>query len=133
MTIAMNYSPETIQLIEELIDNSYHDQDMYDFIEQYGENNFRSYYTDFVDIGEKYSYEAADAFIAEFSIDDISNFEDAYYGEFSWDDFVESYASDNVLYRIPEDLQCYFDMNAFSADLAYDYIENGGFIFSRNW
>lgn len=132
MTIAMNYFPETIQLIEELIENSYHDQDMYDFIEQYGENNFRSYYTDFVDIGEKYSYEAADAFIAEFSIDDISNFEDYYYGEFSWNDFVEEYVSENVMYQIPEQYQAYFDYDAFSRDLSYDYIESQGFIFNRN-
>ena len=131
MMTAANFSVETQEMIQDLIESSYAEDDMYDFINEHGESVFRSWYPDYVDLGEAYSYECVDAFIKEFGFD-FDSFKDAYMGEYTWDDFEESYVSDNILYQIPDHLQSYFDIDAFSRDLSYDYIESHGFIFNRN-
>ena len=131
MMTAANYSVETQEMIQELIECSFAEDDMYDFINEHGESEFRSWYPDYVDLGESYGYECVDAFIKEFGFD-FDNFKDAYYGEFSWDDFVEQYVDENVMYQIPEQYQAYFDYDAFSRDLSYDFIEVNGYIFNRN-
>jgi hypothetical protein len=76
----MNLKEETVDFMNQLIEQNYCDEDMYNFISEYGEDNFVKYYEKYVELGEEYVYNAVDAFIEEFSIDDLNKFEDAYMG-----------------------------------------------------
>jgi antirestriction protein len=113
---------------------SYYDADMYDFINLYGEDNFMNYYEQYVQLGENHSYDAVDAFIDEFSLDDLNYFEDAYSGEWeSFDDFAEQYFTDVYGYLVPEEIESYIDYEAFANDLAFDYVTNNNYVFNRNF
>ena len=61
----------------------------------------------------------------------ISNIEDAYYGEF--DDFTDlAYhlmEETGDLNQIPESLRYYFDFEAYGRDLSYDFFESNGYFF----
>ena len=133
MQTVTQYSAQTQEKIQELIEDNYYDQDMFEFIEEYGEDNFRKYYEEYVRFGEENCYEAVDAFVQNEGIENVEKFEDAYYGAFDWEDFVIHFADETVVYQIPRDLQMYFDYDKYGRDLAYDYIEYDGYIFDRNY
>jgi len=52
----------TVEYIKELVENNYHDGDIYEFINQYGEDALESCYEDYCELGEDYTYSAVDAF-----------------------------------------------------------------------
>ena len=70
------YSQETIDLIEELVSNSYALVDILNFINEKTEEDFRNYYETYCEIGEEYSYEAVDALINKYGLKIINYFED---------------------------------------------------------
>ena len=78
----MDLSNETVYFINELVSDNYNDEDIYEFLIKYGQDNLVKWYVTYVDLGEKYSYDAVDTFIENFSIDDLDNFEDAYFGTY---------------------------------------------------
>jgi len=41
-TVLPNLKESTVEYIKELVDNNYHDEDIYAFIEQYGEDSLES-------------------------------------------------------------------------------------------
>ena len=97
------YSQETVDVIEELIADSYALEDIVDFIDKYSEAEFRNHYQTYVENGEEYSYEAVDAFIEEFGLHSLTgdNFQDSYRGQYnSKADYADSYVRD-----------CYVDVN----------------------
>lgn len=64
-----------------------------------------------------------------------SDFENAYYGEAENEtDFAYQYCEDlGILKEIPEDLQMYFDFEAYGRDLFInDFYFNDGYVFRRN-
>lgn len=124
----------TVEFMNELMGDNYYDGDMYVFINEYGEDNFVAYYEKYVECGESVNYDAVDAFIAEFGITELDNFEDAYNGEWSsFQSFAQSFFDEIYGCQIPEHLQCYIDYDAFAKDLAYDYTMNGDYVFNRNY
>jgi antirestriction protein len=62
---------------------------------------------------------------------DISNIEDAYYGEYDdFTDFAYHLMEDTGdLEQIPESLRGYFDYEKFGRDLSYDFFESNGHFF----
>lgn len=91
----MTYSEEVQTKIDELKAENYYDEDMFDFINQYGNNSFLKFYEQYVQNGEDYCYEAVDAFIDEFSIECIEHFSDAYHGSYdSEKEFAEEFVND---------------------------------------
>jgi hypothetical protein len=130
----VQFKESTQELIDELIEQSYYNEDMYIFINEYGEDNFVKYYEDFVQLGESYSYDAVESFIAEFGIQEMSSFEDAYNGEWSdFNSFAENFFDDIYGHLVPEEISSYIDYDAFAKDLAYDYTMNGNYVFNRNY
>ena len=98
------YSQETVNKIEELLEDSYCLEDIVEFIDENSEEDFRKYYEDYVTIGEEYSYGAVDAFIEEFGLYTLttSNFEDSYRGQYdSKADYAEQYTTDCYCVDIP--------------------------------
>ena len=98
------YSQETVDKIEELLADSYALEDIVEFIDANSEADFRSYYQNYVEIGEEYSYEAVDAFIDQFGIHSLvgDNFQDAYRGQYDCKaDYAEQYTSDVYSVEVP--------------------------------
>ena len=62
---------------------------------------------------------------------DISNIEDAYYGEFEdFTDFAHNLLNDTGdLNQMPDNLRPYFDFEAYGRDLSYDFFESNGHFF----
>lgn len=77
-------APETVAVIDRLVENSYDLEEMITFIDEHSEEDFRDYYEDYVEYGEKYGYEPVDCFITQVvDVDDIHKFDDAFVGEYS--------------------------------------------------
>lgn len=126
----------TLEFINELLEESYAQDDMYDFINEHGEDDFVKYYEEYVGFGEEYCYEAVDAFIAAFGIECLSHFSDAYRG--SWDseaDFAEEFVND-VEGEIPSyvvvDWEATWERN-LKHDFVYEVCGSQGFVFDRNF
>jgi hypothetical protein len=122
---------ETQDFIAELVENSYCEEDIYDFIEEQGEDNLVNYYEDYCELGEEYSYDAVDAFVAEFGIQSIAGFEDAYRGGYSSKaDYAEQYVTDCYTTDLPgfvevdweatfDNMDCVFTEDGFVFDTQF--------------
>jgi hypothetical protein len=127
------YSQETVDKIEELIADSYALEDIVEFIDENSEANFRSYYQNYVEIGEEYSYEAVDAFIDQFGIHSLvgDNFQDAYRGQYdSKADYAESYVSDCYVVDLPSFLEIDWEASFDNMDVVFS---SNGYVFDTQF
>lgn len=121
-----------ISKINELMEDSFYLDDMLDFINEHGEDNFIKYYNDYVRFGEDNSYGAVDAFIEEFGIWEVERFEDAYQGEWeSPEVFTEVYCQD-MGYTIPDFVVVDWEAT-WERNLYYDFAFNNGYVFNKNY
>jgi hypothetical protein len=69
VTLTVNYKEtlkaETVEFIDDLLEENYALDDILKFIDEYNEEDFVSYYEEYVRCGEAIGYEAVDALIAE--------------------------------------------------------------------
>ncbi len=127
------YSQETVDKIEELLADSYALEDIVEFIDENSEANFRSYYQNYVEIGEEYSYEAVDAFIDQFGIHSLvgDNFQDAYRGQYdSKADYAESYVSDCYVIDLPSFLEIDWEASFDNMDVVFS---SNGYVFDTQF
>jgi hypothetical protein len=127
------YSQETVDKIEELIADSYALEDIVEFIDENSEANFRSYYQNYVEIGEEYSYEAVDAFIDQFGLHSLvdDNFQDAYRGQYdSKADYAESYVSDCYVVDLPSFLEIDWEASFDNMDVVFS---SNGYVFDTQF
>jgi hypothetical protein len=121
---------ETQELISELVEDSYAVDDIHEFIAEYGESNFVEHYENYVQFGESHSYEAVDAFIEEFGIDNFQSFEDAYRGEWnSKAEYAENYVSDCYSFELPGFIEIDWDTTFENLDCVYA----NGFVFDSQF
>lgn len=129
------YSQETVDVIEELIADSYALEDIVEFIDKYSEAEFRNHYQTYVENGEEYSYEAVDAFIEEFGLHSFTSsaFEDAYRGQYdSKADYAEQYTSDVYSVEVPSFVEV--DWEATFENLDVVFSGNGyGYVFNTQF
>ena len=129
------YSQETVTKIEELLEDSYALEDIVEFIDTNSEADFRTYYEDYVVVGEEYSYGAVDAFIEEFGLHSFTSsaFEDAYRGQYdSKADYAEQYTSDVYSVEVPSFVEV--DWEATFDNLDVVFIGNGyGYVFNTQF
>ena len=124
------YSKETLELLEDVVDES----EAKEFIETHGEQAFIDHYETYVALFDHYQINAIDAFIETFSIEDIDHFSDSYYGEYeSGADFAEQFANDTGY--IHRDLPSWIEIDWQESweNLSYDFYEENGYIFSANF
>ena len=111
---------DTVEKIDELIDENYALDDMLEFIDNYNENDFVAYYEEYVRCGESIGYDAVDALIGEMgSVSDIEGCDDRFRGWYESEaDFAEEYYSDlhDVPCALVVDWQATYD-----SSLRYDY------------
>jgi hypothetical protein len=127
------YSQETVDKIEELIADSYALEDIVEFIDENSEANFRSYYQNYVEIGEEYSYEAVDAFIDQFGLHSLvdDNFQDSYRGQYdSKADYAESYVSDCYVVDLPSFLEIDWEASFNNLDVVFS---KDGYVFDTQF
>ena len=132
--VEMNdYSKETQDLIDELVDEGNEIEILNDFITEYGESYFQSYVEDYLQAVDQYDEDAVAAFLDIFDIDSIGSLSDAHQGEYeSGAEFAESLVSDCYSMEMPSwvevDWQATWDNS-----LSYDYSESDGHIFNNNF
>ena len=80
---------------------------------------------------EDYDADAISAFIELYGEEELENFADSYQGEMSGAEFAEQLVTDCYCMDIPS-FVC-VDWSATWDQLSYDYDEQDGYIFARNW
>ena len=125
---------ETLDEYNELYDWEYND--MCDFIENYGETEFLTYYETYNRLCEDYGQNLVDEFAENFDVDSVEHFEDMYQGQYnSGADFAEQIATDCCY--ITRDLPSWIEIDwqkTWDNALSYDYTELiGGHIFNNNY
>lgn len=131
VTLTVNYkevfSEETIDKIDELLEDNYSLDDILEFIDVNSEGDFIAYYEEYVTFGEEHSYDAVDAFIDEFGFADLSSFEDAYQGEYgSKAEYVENYVTDCYCVDMPAFLEIDWEASFDNMDVVY----SNGYVFN---
>lgn len=127
----MNFENLMEEFVSQLVEENYCKEDIYEFFEKYGESNTIEYYETYVTYGESHSYEAVDAFIEEFGLDYINNFEDAYQGSgySSKGEYAEQYVTDCYSIELPNFIE--IDWESTFDNLDYTYSD--GFVFNNSF
>ena len=100
VTLSANYTEvlaaETVEKIEELLEDSYALDDILEFIDNHNESDFVAYYEEYCRCGEAIGYEAVDALIAEMGdVSYVEECDERYRGQFdSTADYAEEFYND---------------------------------------
>jgi hypothetical protein len=112
VTLTTNYNEvllqETVEKIESFLESQYELSDMLEFIDAHGEEDFRQYYFDYVDLGEIHGYGPVDAFVELNRLADLDDFENSYIGEYDSpalmaEEYIET--NDSLSYYIVVDYE----------------------------
>ena len=123
---------ETQELLDEyneLYNWSYND--MCDFIESYGEDDFINHYETYNRLVDDYGQEVVNEFMEDY---DIENFEDMYQGQLTGAKFAEETCTDCGY--ISKDMPSWIHIDwqkTWDNSLSYDYTEIDGHIFNNNY
>ena len=125
---------ETLDEYNELYNWSYNE--MCEFIENYGETEFLTYYETYHRLVDDYGQNLIDEFAEHYDVDTVEHFEDMYQGQFtSGGEFAEVIASDCGY--VSRDMPSWIEIDwekTWDKALSYDYTELiGGHIFSDNY
>lgn len=125
ITLTVNYkevlNADTVEKIDELIDENYALDDMLEFIDTYNENDFVAHYEEYVRCGEIIGYEAVDALIGEMGdVCYIEDCEERYQGHFDNEaEFAEYYYDEMGVY-VPDGIVVDWEAT-WDQSLRYDY------------
>ena len=128
---------ETQELLDEYNElYNWEYNEMCEFIENYGETEFLTYYETYHRLVDDYGQNLIDEFAEHYDVDTVEHFEDMYQGQFtSGGSFAETIASDcgYVSRDMPHWIEIDWEKTWDNA-LSYDYTELiGGHIFSNNY
>ena len=135
VTLTANYkevlATDTVEKIDELLEDNYALDDILEFIDTYNERMFVDNYEEYCRCGEVIGYDAVDAYAEENGIDYIEDCDSRYVGEYrSEAEFTEEYYDER--HDIPSDLV--IDWQAtWDSMLRYDFTFCNGYVFSDNW
>ena len=136
MPLYTSYSEETQTQIEEFLENTFgwDEDELVDFIETYGEENFRLYFEDYANMVDDIGIDVVLAYLENFDISDVSSCRDAYQGKYeSGAEFAQSIAEDCGEVG-SNSSWIEIDWKASWDNISYDYVEcTDGHIFSQNY
>ena len=124
---------ETLDEYNELYNWEYNE--MCEFIENYGETEFLTYYETYHRLVDDYGQNLIDEFAEHFDVDTVEHFEDMYQGQYeSGAEFAEQLCKAcGYIIDIPSWVEVDWQKTWDNA-LSYDYIEIGnGHIFNANY
>jgi antirestriction protein len=129
VTLTVNYKEifkaDTVELIEELLEDNYDLNSILEFVDEHSEDDLLTYYVDYVDQGEKCGFEVVDAFVEENGFCDVEHCGEAYVGCYAdGAEFAEEYLSE--MENIPDSIVVDWDLT-WERSLAYDFdiVEKG--------
>jgi len=128
---------ETRELLDEYNETyCWEYNDMVDFIKNYGETEFLTYYETYHRLVDDYGQNLVDEFAENFDVDSVDHFEDIYQGQYnSGADFAEQLCKDCGY--ITGDLPSWIEIDwqkTWDRALSYDYVElSDGHIFNANY
>ena len=128
---------ETQELLDEYNElyNWYYN-DMCDFIENYGETEFLTYYETYHRLVDDYGQNLVDEFAEEFDVDSVEHFEEMYQGQYeSGAEFAEQICQDcgYITRELPSWVEIDWE-KTWENSLSYDYTLIGeGYIFNANY
>ena len=128
---------ETQELLDEYNElYNWEYNEMCDFIENYGQTEFLTYYETYHRLVDDYGQNLVDEFAEEFDVDSVEHFEDMFQGQFtSGGEFAEVIASDCGY--VSRDMPHWIEIDwekTWDKALSYDYTElSGGHIFSNSY
>ena len=124
---------ETLDEYNELYNWEYNE--MCEFIENYGETEFLTYYETYHRLCEDYGQNLVDEFANHFDVDTVEHFEDMYQGQYdSGAEFAEMIASDCGY--ISRDMPSWIEIDwqkTWDNALSYDYTQIGYAIFNDSY
>ena len=130
VTLTVNYKEifkaETVELIEELLEDNHDLNCILEFIDENNEDDFLTYYEEYVEQGENVGYDVVDAFVEENGFCDVESCGDAYVGCYADGATFAEELSAEMGDNIPDYIVVDWDMT-WERGLAYDYdiIEKG--------
>ena len=111
---------ETVEFIDNLLEENYALEDMLEFIDNYNENDFVAYYEEYVRCGEIIGYEAVDALASEYGLSSIEDCDERYQGHYHNEaEFAEEYYNE-VYGEVPSFLVVDWDAT-WNASMRYDF------------
>lgn len=136
VTFTTNYkevlNADTVEKIDELLENSYALDDMLEFIDENNEADFVAYYEEYVRCGEAIGYDAVDAYVKEMGdMCYVDGCDELYRGEYSSEaDFAEEFYND-VYGEVPSVLVVDWQAT-WDSSFRYDFTYCDGYVFSDN-
>ena len=136
VTLTANYNEvlatETVEKIEELLEDSYALDDILEFIDNHNESDFVAFYEEYCRCGEAIGYDAVDALIEEMGcVSYVENCDDKYRGEYrSTADFTEEFYNE-VYGEVPSMLVVDWEAT-WESSMRYDFTFCNGYVFSDN-
>jgi hypothetical protein len=137
VTLTANYtelfSTETVNKIADLLEDSYALEDMLEFIDANSEEDFVTYYEDYVTAGENIGYDVVDAFVGYHGLSCVEYAEEAFQGVYnSPAEFAEE-VCDQLGHQVPSFVVVDWQAT-WESGLSYDYdFMEGGYVFSSNF
>ena len=137
VTLQANYKEvfaiETVEKIDELLEDNYDLDDILEFVDQNSEKDLVSFYEEYCSAGEKIGYDVVDAFVNYHGISNSEYAEDAFRGVYCDEaTFTEEVITEVYGYDIPAgvvvDWQATWEQN-----LRYDYDFIDGYVFSSSF
>ena len=128
---------ETQELLDEYNElYNWEYNDMCDFIENYGETEFLTYYETYHRLVDDYGQNLVDEFAEEFDVDSVEHFEEMYQGQYeSGAEFAEELCRDcgYITRELPSWVEIDWE-KTWENSLSYDYTLIGeGYIFNANY
>ena len=136
VTMTANYkeifAADVVEKIDELVEDNYALDDMLEFIDVNGPDDFMSFYEEYVRQGENLGYDVVDAFIGYHGIAYVEHTEDAYRGCYAdGAEFAEEYYNDEYG-DIPSGLVIDWEAT-WKQNLSDDFDFVDGYVFSSSF
>jgi antirestriction protein len=124
ITLTANYkeilATATVELIDELVDDSYALDDMLEFIDAHSEEMFVDNYVAYCEAGEAIGYEAVDAYIGDVGMCDLEDLAERYQGFYHNEaEFAEEFV-EQMGYDIPSIVVVDWEQT-WESSLRYDF------------
>jgi hypothetical protein len=137
VTLQANYkeifATETVEKIDELLEDNYALDDILEFVDQNSEADLVAYYEDYCTAGENIGYDVVDEFVKYHGMSYVEYVEEAFQGiyrdEASFaEEYYENVYGDNIPAFVVVDWQATWD-----SSLRYDYDFIDSYVFSSNF
>jgi hypothetical protein len=136
VTLTVNYkeiyAAQTVEKIDELLEDNYAIDDILEFIDNNNEDDFVAFYEEYVTQGEDLGYDVVDAFVEYHGLSYVEHVRDAYRGAYdSGADFAEEFYND-VYGDVPSFLVVDWQAT-WEQSMKYDFDFVDGYVFDSNF